>query len=141
MEGLSEPIPSLRVGPFQASEDLNSVSIRICNSVQRICNSVYSKSVSLNRFPKGIRLKKRLYPVNMPTFGQRRPDARHDVGPMSTDVGPISGGRRVCRCREVPSFRGKERGQIAKSYCNVTILCITRLNTIALIRTYAGNAR
>ena len=35
-------------------------------------------------------------PVNMPTSGHRRPDARHDVGPMSADVGPISGGRRVC---------------------------------------------
>ena len=37
-----------------------------------------------------------LTPVNMPTSGHRRPDARHDVGPMSADVGPISGGRRVC---------------------------------------------
>ena len=34
--------------------------------------------------------------MNMPMSGQRRPDARHDVGPLSAEVGPTSGGRRVC---------------------------------------------
>ena len=36
------------------------------------------------------------YPINIPPSARRRPDARPDVGPLSADVGPTSGGRRVC---------------------------------------------
>ena len=36
------------------------------------------------------------YPVNMPTSGKRRPDARHDVGPLSAGSRPDFGWARVC---------------------------------------------